>query len=154
MAKVLILSLLLATAVFAPAQHASKIVLLSATAPDSALPLPDSPDPAMSTPAFVKVVKVVNPKLVALSLDFALSAQPVGMGPSYPPTPVSTVGFYPADRAGSYSVSLAAALRTIRQRQPQATRFLLHASLRPTTQTDDIADVHVTLAPPVWSKEK
>jgi len=125
---------------------------LTTASPEARLPLP--PRPTASSVIVLRVSAIRNPTLIPLSLDVALASCP-DSDKSWQPERLSSLGVYPPDQPGSYSLAVTAALRRLRGRGiTDSTRMCLQVRARRLHAGEAADALEVSLAAPEWQDPK
>jgi hypothetical protein len=125
---------------------------LTTASPQARLPLP--PRPTASSVIVLRVSAIRNPTLISLSLDVALAPCP-DSDKSWQPERLSSLGVYPPDHAGSYSLPVTAALRRLRGRGiTDSAPMCIQVRLRRLHPGEAADALEVSLATPEWQDPK
>jgi hypothetical protein len=102
----------------------------------------------------LRVSENKNPALAPLSLDVAF-APCVASAKGWQPERLASLGVYPSDQAGSYSVPVASALERLRSRGVSNVKDVcVQVRLRLLHPGATADRVELALAAPQWQKEK
>jgi hypothetical protein len=132
-----------------PAQ-ATQVVTVSV--PEVRLPLP--PKPSAASVLIVRVTEIQNPDLTPVSLDVAF-APCSGSAKIWEPERLASLGVYPADQLGDYSVPVTRALARLTSRGVTDLKDVcVQVRLRLPQDRKPSSSIEVTLIAPEWRDDK
>jgi hypothetical protein len=125
---------------------------LTAARPEVRLSLPARP--TSNSVLVLRVAEIKNPARAPISLDAALAPCP-GSAKTWEPERLASLGVYPSDQAGSYSLPVTAPLGRLRARGVTDMKdTCLQVSIRLIKGREPVDSVEVTLAAAEWREEK